>query len=69
MKVVIAAYTFLPVVGGVSTTIAILARAFADAGNEVTVVTLSDGPTEGYGYEVIRCPGPPAFFAPTEMRT
>ncbi len=58
MKVVIAAYTFLPVVGGVSTTIAILARAFADAGNAVTVVTLSDGPTEGYGYQVIRCPGP-----------
>ena len=58
MKVVIAAYTFLPVVGGVSTTIAILARAFADAGNQVTVVTLCDGPTEGYGYEVIRRPGP-----------
>ena len=58
MKVVIAAYTFLPVVGGVSTTIAILARAFADAGNQVTVVTLCDGPTEGYGYEVIRRTGP-----------
>jgi glycogen(starch) synthase len=62
MRVVFSAYGFLPDVGGVSTTVAILARAFADAGHDVTVVTLSDGPIDGYGYRVVRRPDLLALF-------
>lgn len=58
MKVCISTYTFLPDIGGVATTESILASAFAEAGHDVTVVTTSEGPSEGYGYRVVRNPGP-----------
>jgi glycogen(starch) synthase len=62
MKVVIASHDFFPAIGGVSTTVAIFAQGFVAAGHEVTVATLRDGPTEGYGFTVVRRPGPAALF-------
>jgi glycosyltransferase involved in cell wall biosynthesis len=62
MNIVIASYGFLPSVGGVSTNVAVLARAFVDLGHNVTVVTLSPGPTAGYGHAVERNPGPLRLF-------
>jgi glycogen(starch) synthase len=59
MKIVIASHDFLPNIGGVATTVSILAHGFRDAGHDVTVVTISPGPTKGYGYSVIR--NPPAW--------
>jgi glycogen(starch) synthase len=59
MKIVIASHDFLPNVGGVATTVSILAHGFTDAGHDVTVVTISPGPTDGYGYPVVR--NPPAW--------
>ena len=56
MKIVLASHDFLPNVGGVATTVSILAQGFRDAGHDVTVVTISPGPTEGYGYAVVRSP-------------
>ena len=58
MKVVISSYTFLPELGGVATHVACLAAAFARAGHQTTVITLTRGPTSGYGFEVIRAPSP-----------
>ena len=58
MKVVVAAHDFLPNIGGVSTTVSILAKAFVTLGHEVVVITPTPGPVEGYGYTVIRKPGP-----------
>lgn len=57
MKVCISTHTFLPDIGGVATTESILASAFARAGHEVTVVTITPGPVTGYGYTVVRRPG------------
>jgi glycosyltransferase involved in cell wall biosynthesis len=62
MHVVIATHGFLPNVGGVSTNVATLARGFVSAGHRVTVVSLSPGPTDGYGHEVVRRPGPARLF-------
>lgn len=57
MKVCISTYTFLPDIGGVATTESILATAFARAGHDVTVVTITPGPVTGYDYAVVRRPG------------
>ncbi len=62
MKVVIATHGFLPNIGGVSTNVSILARGFTDKGHRTTVVTLNDGPVDGYGYEVVRRPNPAKLF-------
>jgi glycogen(starch) synthase len=62
MKVVIATHGFLPSIGGVSTTESILARAFVDAGHNVSVVALNPGPTDGYVHRVYRAPGPLTLF-------
>jgi glycogen(starch) synthase len=62
VKVAIASHGFLPSIGGVSTTESILAQAFVQAGHDVTVATLTPGPTDGYGHTVIRRPGPWALF-------
>ena len=62
MKVVLASHEFLPSIGGVSTTVSILAKAFVSLGHEVVVVTPAEGPTEGYGYTVVRKPSPLALF-------
>ncbi|ABS63529.1 glycosyl transferase group 1 [Parvibaculum lavamentivorans DS-1] len=62
MKIVIATHGFLPNIGGVSTNVSILAKGFVAAGHDVTVVTLSPGPTEGYGHRVIRRPMPWQLF-------
>ena len=59
MKIVIASHDFMPNVGGVATTVSILAHGFTDAGHDVTVVTISPGPTDGYSYLVVR--NPPAW--------
>lgn len=56
MKIVIASHAFLPNIGGVSTSISILAKGFADAGHDVTVATLTPGPSDGFAYEVMRRP-------------
>ena len=56
MKIVLGSHDFLPNVGGVATTVSILAQGFRDAGHDVTVVTISRGPTQGYGYAVVRSP-------------
>ncbi len=58
MKVCISTYTFLPEIGGVATTESILAAGFVRAGHDVTVVTTAPGPATGYGYRVLRNPGP-----------
>tara|TARA_R110002124_G_scaffold93182_4_gene236725 strand:+ start:1970 stop:3010 length:1041 start_codon:yes stop_codon:yes gene_type:complete len=62
MKVVIATHGFLPNIGGVSTNVSILAKGFVAAGHDVCVVSLSPGPTEGYGHKVIRRPMPWVLF-------
>ncbi|WP_313556512.1 glycosyltransferase family 4 protein [Agrobacterium cavarae] len=57
MKIVIASYTFLPDIGGVASTEANLAEAFAVAGHDVTVLTLTDSVvSDYYPYKVIRRP-------------
>jgi len=58
MKVVISSYSFLPDIGGVATVQSVLASGFIRAGYDVTVVTTAPGPTTGYGYRVVRNPGP-----------
>jgi len=62
MKVVISSYDFLPNIGGVSSNVSILATAFAEAGHDVTVVTPTPGPVDGYGYIVVREPKPLQLF-------
>lgn len=62
MKIVIASHGFLPSVGGVSTNVSVLAKAFVEQGHDVTVATLSPGPTEGYSHKVVRKPGPLRLF-------
>jgi glycosyltransferase involved in cell wall biosynthesis len=62
MNIVIAAHGFLPSIGGVSTTEAILARSFVEAGHDVTVTTLTPGPLDGYGHAVLRNPHPAKLF-------
>ncbi|MFC5342761.1 glycosyltransferase family 4 protein [Brevundimonas staleyi] len=62
MRIVLATYDFLPSIGGVATTESVLARAFVDQGHEVTVVTLGEGPVEGYPHAVVRRPGPATLF-------
>lgn len=57
MKIVISSYTFLPEIGGVATNVSILAGAFADAGHDVTLVTPTKGPVDGYRFTVVRQPG------------
>lgn len=56
MQVVIATYTFFPDIGGVATNVGILAAGFVEAGHDVTVVTLTPGPSDGFDYRVVRCP-------------
>jgi len=58
MDIAIATYTFLPEIGGVARNVSILAEAFAAAGHRVTVVTTAPGPSDGFGHEVVRNPGP-----------
>jgi glycogen(starch) synthase len=59
MKVVISSYTFLPDIGGVATTVSILAAGFYEAGHDVTVVTLTPGGDDGeFPYRVVRRPSP-----------
>jgi len=62
MKVVISSYDFLPNIGGVSSNVSILAAAFVEAGHDVTVVTSTPGPVDGYGYVVVREPNPLELF-------
>lgn len=62
MKVVISSYDFLPNIGGVASNVSILAAAFVEAGHDVTVVTSTRGPVEGYGYTVVRKPNPIVLF-------
>jgi glycosyltransferase involved in cell wall biosynthesis len=62
MRVVISSYDFLPNIGGVSTNVSILAAAFLDAGHEVTVVTSTPGPSDDYGYSVVREPSALVLF-------
>ncbi len=57
MKIVISSYTFIPEIGGVATNVSILAGAFADAGHDVSLVTPTPGPIDGFRYRVIRQPG------------
>ncbi len=57
MHIVIASYTFLPSIGGVATTVSILADGFVEAGHQVTVVTTDEKPadyTDDFSYEVVR---------------
>lgn len=58
MKIVLTAYDFFPLIGGVSTNVSILANAFVDAGHHVTVVTPtpSERSDEDYRYKVVRHP-------------
>jgi glycosyltransferase involved in cell wall biosynthesis len=46
----------------VSTNVSVLAEAFKDAGHDVTVVSIDPGPTDGYGYAVVRNPDPLTLF-------
>jgi glycosyltransferase involved in cell wall biosynthesis len=60
MRILVTSFVFAPSIGGVETLTDTLARAFVEAGNDVTVVT--DTPFEGtdiYPYKVVRCPARP----------
>jgi len=63
LKVLIAAHGFLPSIGGVSTHVATQAKSFVAKGHSVTIVTLSPGPVDGYGYRVVRNAGPVQLFS------
>ncbi|MDO8288396.1 MAG: glycosyltransferase [Parvibaculum sp.] len=52
----------MPNIGGVSTNVSILAKGFVAAGHDVCVVSLSPGPTDGYGHKVVRRPMPWVLF-------
>jgi len=57
MKILLSSYLFDPSVGGIESASKILARKFADEGNEVRVITESPGPEiSGEKYEVTRRP-------------
>jgi glycogen synthase len=57
MKILLSSYLFDPSVGGIESVSRILARKFADEGNEVRVITESAGPEiSGEKYEVTRRP-------------
>ena len=57
MKILLSSYLFDPSVGGIESVSKILARKFADEGNEVRVITQSNGPEiSGEKYRVTRRP-------------
>lgn len=56
MRILISSHAFHPSVGGIETVARLLIGAFAAAGHEVTLVTHTPGPVEGYTCRVMRRP-------------
>ena len=63
MKILFSSYAFEPSVGGIESVSKTLAEEFAAAGNEVHVITQSEGePIPGANYQLTRCPSIPEVF-------
>jgi glycogen(starch) synthase len=58
MNILIASYVFHPVVGGISTSTALLAREFVKSGHEVRIVTFSKFDGEISSTAIVRTPNP-----------
>jgi glycogen synthase len=63
MKILFSSYAFEPSVGGIESVSKILVEKFAAAGNDVHVITQSEGePIPGTNYRLTRCPSIPEVF-------
>lgn len=56
MRILISSHAFDPSVGGIETVARLLTGALTQGGHEVTLVTHTPGPTEGYACRVVRRP-------------
>lgn len=57
MRILLTSYAFHPSIGGLETASMLLATGLAERGYDVTVVTQTPGPTEGYPFRIVRQPG------------
>lgn len=57
MRILLTSYAFHPSIGGLETASMLLASGLAERGYDVTVVTQTPGPTEGYPFRIVRQPG------------
>jgi len=56
VRILLTSYTFHPSIGGLETASMLLASGLTERGHDVTVVTQTPGPTEGYPFHVVRQP-------------